>query len=249
VPVLHDMKTKTYTGTETIRLNNFPVLEAIAPNHAFVKELSNDKREEYTVNLSLLSRTTVAFKYRVHIDETNLAAHAPLILKPAWKPQGEMLGVVIEYKLNPAFSTTSVALHNLVLIATYEGARAAGCQTKPTGTHVKDKSLIYWRLGNVTLDGTMQKVVGRLIGAEGGEPKPGVIEARWEFSNPSGHSFGSGLGVSRLDTSGKGKEKMDSSDPFADESASSSGNWVEVESLRKIISGKYDAKQVNVSIA
>lgn len=190
----------------------------------------------------------VAFRYKVHVDETNLASHAPLLLKPAWKPQGEMLGVVIEYGLNPAFSTSSVALRNFVLIAAYEGARAVGCQTKPTGTHLKEKSLIYWRLGDVTLDGTMQKAVGRLIGAEGGEPKPGLIEARWEISSSVGRPLGSGLGVSKLESLVKGKEKADSSDPFADESATSpSGNWVEVESLRKIISGKYDAKQVDVS--
>ncbi len=236
-----------FTGTETVRLNNFPVLEAIAPNHAFVNELSHDKPGEYTVNVSLLSRTMVAFRYKVHVDETNLAAHAPILLKPAWKPQGEKLGVVIEYKLNPAFASSSVALHNLVLIATYEGARAAGCQTKPTGTHLKEKSLIYWRLGDVTLDGTMQKVVGRLIGAEGGEPQPGIIEARWEISSSTGPALGSGLGVSRLEPAGKGKEKSDSSDPFADESITSpSGTWIEVESIKKIISGKYDAKQVDV---
>ena len=213
-----------------------------------MNELSDDKPGEYTVNVSLLSKTVVAFRYKVHVDETNLASHAPLLLKPAWKPQGEKLGVVIEYKLNPAFSTSSVTLHNFILIVTYEGARVAGCQTKPTGTHLKEKSLVYWRLGDVTLDGTMQKVVGRLIGAEGGEPKPGLIEARWEISSSPGRAFGSGLGVSRLEPSGKGKEKIDSSDPFADESVTSpSGNWVEVESLRKIVSGKYDAKQVDVN--
>jgi hypothetical protein len=190
----------------------------------------------------------VAFRYKVHVDETNLAAHAPILLRPAWKLQGEKLGVVIEYSLNPAFASSSVALHNFVLIATYEGARAAGCQTKPTGTHLKEKSLIYWRLGDVTLDGTMQKVVGRLIGAEGGEPKPGLIEARWEISSSAGRAFGSGLGISRLESSGKGKEKADSSNPFADESVTSPGeNWIEVESIRKIVSGKYDAKQVDVS--
>ena len=94
----------------------------------------------------------------------------------------------------------------------------------------------------------MQKVVGRLIGAEGGEPKPGLIEARWEISSSAGRAFGSGLGISRLESSGKGKEKADSSNPFADESVTSPGeNWVEVESIRKIVSGKYDAKQVDVS--
>jgi hypothetical protein len=134
-------------------------------------------------------------------------------------------------------------------MATYEGAKAAGCQAKPTCTHIKDKSLIYWRLGDVTLDGTMRKVVGRLIGAEGGEPKPGLIQAQWEIRGSSGHSLGSGLGISRLDT-GKGKEKDESSDPFADESMGSpatpglGGHWVEVESARKFVSGNYDAKQL-----
>jgi F-BAR domain only protein len=214
-----------------------------------VNELSDDKRGEYTVNVSLLSRTMVAFKYRVHVDELNLASHAPIILKPAWKPQGEKLGVVIEYGLNPAFSSSPISIHNFVLIATYEGARAAGCQTKPTGTHLKEKCIIYWRLGDVTLDGAMQKVVGRLIGAEGGEPKPGLIEARWEISSSTGRVFGSGLGISRLESSGKGKEKAESSNPFADELITSpSGNWIEVESVRKIVSGKYDAKQVDVSV-
>ncbi len=215
-----------------------------------MNELSPDRPGEYSVNLSQLSKTNVAFRYKVHVDESNLAAHAPLLLKPAWRPQGDKLGVVIEYKLNPAFATSPVTVNNLVLMATYEGAKAAGCQTKPTGTHLKEKSLIYWRLGDVTLDSNMQKVVGRLIGAEGGEPKPGLIEARWEVSGSSEHTVGSGLGVSRLDTTGKGKERDESSDPFADESVASPstpspiGKWIEVESLRRLVSGKYDAKQV-----
>jgi F-BAR domain only protein len=190
----------------------------------------------------------VAFRYKVHVDENNMASQAPIILKPSWKQQGERLGFIIEYQLNPEFSANPVSIKNLVLMATYEGARAAGCQAKPTCTHVKDKSLIYWRLGDVTLDSTMRKVLGRLIGAEGREPKPGLIQAQWEIQGTPGHSLGSRLGISRLDT-GKGKEKDESSDPFADELVGSpatpvpGGHWVEVESARKVVSGKYDAKQ------
>jgi hypothetical protein len=114
---------------------------------------------------------------------------------------------------------------------------------------VKDKSLIYWRIGDVTVDNIMQRVIGRLIGSEGAELKPGLIEARWEFQSTAGKPSGSGLGISRLDT-GKGKEKEEV-DPFADESLATSqpavtaeGQWVHVESARKIISGKYDSRQV-----
>lgn len=212
-----------------------------------MNEISADRPGEYTVDLSHIAKTNVAFRYKVHVDETNLSAYAPIILKPAWKPTGDKLGFVIEYSLNPAFSARPVTLKNFVLMAAYEGARAVGCQTKPTGTHLKEKSLVYWRLGDVTLETKAQKVIGRLVGAEGGEPRPGLIEARWEVHGPSEHALGSGLGVSRLDT-GKGKQKEESPDPFADDTVATpaliDGQWIPVESVRKVISGKYDAKQV-----
>lgn len=223
-------------------------MEAIAPNHAFVHEISDERKGEYTVNLSQLTKTAVAFRYKVNVNEASLASHAPIIIRPSWKLQGERLGFIIEYQLNSTFSSKPVEVNNLILIATYDGAKLAGCRAKPTCTHIKDKSLIYWRLGDVTLDSTVRKVVGRLIGAEGGEPKPGLIHAQWEIRGSPGHPLGSQLGISRLDT-GKGKEKDDSSDPFADESIGSpttpgpGEHWVEVESARKIVSGQYDAKQ------
>jgi F-BAR domain only protein len=179
------------------------------------------------------------------------------------------LSFIIEYSLNPAFATGPVTVNNLILMATYEGAKAAGCQTKPAGTLLKEKNIIYWRVGDVTLDasGTAHKVIGRLIGAEGGEPKPGVVEARWEVASSDanniaiGRVLGSGLGISRLDA-GKEKEK-DNLDPFADELTSGGtatanppgsssglgggdGVWVEVESVRRVVSGRYDARQAAV---
>lgn len=231
--------TNDVVGTDTIRLSNFQLLEAIAPNHAFANELSADKPGEYTIDLSQLAKPTVAFRYKVHIDTDNLASQAPTIIKPAWRPQDDKLGLVIEYGLNPAFSTTPITLTNFVILASYEGGKAAGCQTKPTGTHLKEKSLIYWRIGDVTLDTTMQKVIGRLVGAEGAQLKAGTIEVKWEYNSPVG-AGGSSLGVSRLDNGRK--EEVD---PFADDSVAatpSGSSWAEVKSVRKLISGKYDAK-------
>jgi hypothetical protein len=238
--------------SETIRINNFPNLEVIGPNRTFIHPVSLDKPDEFTVDLSHMVKPLVAFTYRVHIDEANLASHGPLRLRPAWKPQVDKLSLVIEYSLNPDCSSVPVTMNSLVLIAMYEGGKASGCQTKPSGTHLKEKSLVYWRLGDVTVSHEWQKVICRFIGSEGAELKPGHIEARWELQGSTGHPVGSGLTLLRLET-GKGKEKEEVADPFADESIASptappAGHWVEVECSRKLVSGKYEARQVQVQV-
>ncbi|KAH8804700.1 Muniscin C-terminal mu homology domain-containing protein [Xylogone sp. PMI_703] len=240
------------SADQLIRINDFPALEAIGPNRTFIHPVSPDKPDEFTVDISPSARpkSSVAFTYRVHIDEANIASHVPLLIKPSWKAQGDKLGLVIEYCLNPEMQTNGgeLVFNNLVLMAMYEGARATGCQTKPTGTHLKEKSLVYWRLGDLTLDKEWHKVICRFIGAEGAELKPGHIEARWEVHGSQTHPLTSGISISRLDA-GKGKEKEEMVDPFADESAppadSSEGpKWVEIETAKKYISGKYEGRQV-----
>jgi hypothetical protein len=182
------------------------------------------------------------------VDEESLASQGPLLLKPTWKLQGDKLGLLIEYSLNPASSTGPVTFSNLVLVAMYQGPRPSTCQTKPSGTHIKEKSLIYWRLGDVTLAHESHKVICRLTGTEGAIPEPGHIEARWEVQGSLGNLVGSRITLSKLEPS-NGKEKEESADPFADESIASptavspAGNWVEIETSRKFISGKYEARQ------
>lgn len=136
----------------------------------------------------------------------------------------------------------------MVLVATYDG-RAAGAQTKPSGTHLKDRHLVYWRLGDVTLSaGDAHKIVCRVLGADGSEPAPGHVEARWEYAVPAGAPpAGSGISVSRLEEGkGKGKEVAPDDDPFADSGSSSAAlgdeRWVDVPVVRKLVSGKYEGK-------
>lgn len=235
---------------------------------------STPSPDEFTLDLSHIpSKTaTPGFTYRVHAEEptsSHLASHCPLVINPAWKPTGDKLGLLLQYKLNPDFTPNAnkpVVLKGFTIIATYTNARASGVQTKPAGTHLKDKHLVYWRLGDVTLQpgADWQKIVCRIIGAENAEPKPGNIETRWEYissgtaweeeedeSSPSG-----GISISRKrEDKGKGKataedEKSDSEDdPFADESAAvsprlkdSNVSWQPVPTVRKIVSGKYEAK-------
>lgn len=174
----------------------------------------------------------------------SLAQHAPLLLKPAWKPQGDKLGLLLQYQLNPSSTLTApVTLQNVVLVATYDG-KASGAQTKPSGTHLKEKHLVYWRLGDVTLTNDVQKIVCRIVGAEGVEPTPGHVEARWEYAATD--MAGSGITISRLDD-GKGKGKEVDDDPFADESVARATlapdqTWVDVPLSRKLVSGKYEGR-------
>ncbi|KAI1081814.1 Muniscin C-terminal mu homology domain-containing protein [Whalleya microplaca] len=237
-----------------IRINNFPALEVIGPNRICVTHDTPEHPEQFNLDLLHMQKTTIAFSYRLHVaSEASAAEHVPILLHPVWKPQGDKLGLLLQYKLNPAFKFASagsgVQLHNLVLFAKYDG-RSSGAQTKPAGTHLKDKHFVYWRLGDVALapGADWQKIVCRIVGEQGAEPKAGVVEARWEFSPPSGTSTegGSGHGhaisVSKLEES-KGKEiELSDDDPFADSAAAPEGRWVEMPSFRNLVSGKYEAR-------
>ncbi|KAL9606619.1 MAG: hypothetical protein Q9179_000205 [Wetmoreana sp. 5 TL-2023] len=239
----HNASEKTSTkSSETIRLENFPVLEKVAPNPAFVTPIVS-RSGEYSVNVSQISRTAVAFKYQVHLEEASLGAHAPVIITPSWKIEATQASVIVNYAFNPAFASPtgrSVTLKNVVVVIQLEGSEAQTCQSKPVGNFSKEKSLIYWKLGEVALDGYAegsQKLLAR-FGTES-EAKPGSVEARWEISGEAAAGLGSGLGLSRSGVS----PDAGSSDPFADESTAGSptGSWKEMKVQRKIMSGKYVA--------
>ncbi|KAI4208542.1 MAG: hypothetical protein LQ346_000052 [Caloplaca aetnensis] len=226
--------------SENIRLENFPVLEKVAPNPSFVTQIPS-KSGEYSVNLSQVSRSAVAFKYQVHLENSNLAAHAPIIITPSWKIEAKQTSVIVSYAFNPAFVSPtgrSVRLKNVAVVINLDNTKTLSCQSKPVGNFSKEKSLIYWKLGDITLDGyaeAPQKLLARF--STESEGKPGSVEARWEISGEAAAGLGSGLGLSQ---SGTLKEEK-SPDPFADESTAGSpiGAWKEVKVQRKIVSGSY----------
>ncbi|KAL9599215.1 MAG: hypothetical protein Q9219_003996 [cf. Caloplaca sp. 3 TL-2023] len=240
--VYNASETNPAASIENIRLENFPVLEKVAPNPSFVTQTPS-RSGEYSVNLAQMFRTAVAFKYQVHLEESNLAAHAPIVITPSWRIEPKQVSVIVSYAFNPAFvspASRSVTMKNVVVMVNLDSTKAQTCQSKPVGNFSKEKSLIYWKLGDITLDGyaeTPQKLLAR-FGTET-EGKPGSVEARWEISGEAAAGLGSGLGLSRP---GSLKEEG-SSDPFADESvaASPSGAWKEVKVHRKLVSGKYVA--------
>ena len=238
-------ETASRTGSENIRLENFPVLEKVAPNPTFITQMPSGSGEYY-VKLSQVTRPSVAFKYQVHLDDTNLAAHAPVSMSPSWKVEPSQASVILTFAFNPAFVSPagrSVALKNVVLSIGIENAKALSCQSKPLGIFSKERSLVYWKLGDMTLDGyaeAPQKLLARFT--TDGEAKAGNVEMKWEIGGEAAAGLGSGLSLSQM---GGSKEEFSGSDPFADEStattATAGTSWKEVPVTRRIMSGKYIA--------
>ena len=237
--------------TQAIRLENFPVLEKVAPNPTFITPLP-DRSGEYAVSVGSIARAAVAFKYQVHLDESSVALHAPIVLTPAWKIEATQASVILSYSLNPAFVSgggggNAVRLQNLTILVNLDGGKATTCQSKPVGTFSKERSLIYWRLGDVTLEAgrPATKVLARF--STESEAKPGSVDARWEIGGEHALGAGSGLEISCSSSSVHPPFPPHSTstsdvDPFADESVGGAGMaWKPVTTVRKLISGKYTA--------
>ena len=226
---------------ENVRLDNFPVLEKVAPNPTFITQTASSG--EYTIGLSHIIRPSVAFKYQVHLEESNLAAHCPVSITPSWKVEPTQSSVILTYAFNPAFVSPTgrrVSLKNVVVFINVQNAKALSCQSKPLGIFSKERNMVYWKLGDMSLDGyaeAPQKLLARFT--TDGEAKAGNVEMKWEISGEAAAGLGSGLGLSQLNSS----KEEGGSDPFADESTSTSaaGTWKEVPVTRKIMSGKYIA--------
>lgn len=246
----------TPTDKQTVRINGFDNIESVSPNSIFVQAPSSSAGE-YVLDVSHLSKTSVAFTYKLQGGSDDdgpfapppppaLQSRVPLLLRAAWKPAGDKLGLVLEYALNPAAAAAAVAhVQNLILVASYEG-RATSAQSRPTCTHLRDKHMVYWRVPDAALaPGQWHKVVCRVSSGPAGaaaaaaaveagaELKPGRVEARWEYVPAA--ATPADVTLSRLEPApaeGKGKEKAAAAaaaalgddlaeepeaDPFADE--------------------------------
>lgn len=234
---------KTDSKADVIRLENFSVLYKVAPNPLFVNQVPG-KSGEYTIDTSQLSRPQVAFKYQVHLEDSALSPYSPVILRPNWKVEATQTSVMLHYSFNHHLLTekTSITLQNVVLVINIEGAKATACQSKPVGTFSREKNMIYWRLGDVTLEKSAESTP-RLLARFGteGEARPGNVEARWEIGGEQAAGLGSSLGISRA-TSGS-REEGGGTDPFADDGtvAGSSAGYRDVTAVRKLTSGTYVA--------
>lgn len=240
-------------GTENIRLENFPVLEKVAPNPAFIEQ--SEQPGAYMVDLSKITKTSVAFHYQVHLDPSNPNSFSPISISTAWKPEPTQTSALLSYSINPSFQlpagAPSVSLSNVIIVCRLDPAagRPTHAQSKPVGNFSKERALIYWRIGDVTLtaDAPAQQLRVRFF--TDGEAKPANVEARWEIEGAKADGLGSGLAVTvQVDGEENGSKEAD---PFADEddlysddkpeTKEKAKRWKAVQGARKITSGTYVA--------
>lgn len=224
---------------EVVSLENFAVLHKVAPNPQFVVSIP-ERSGEYQLDLQAISKSQVGFKYQVHLEENALGSHSPLLLSPVWKIEPHQASVIVNYKFNPTLTANvdKVILSNVVMVLHIENAKATSCMSKPVGTFSRERSQIYWKLGEVVVkkNAAEQRVLARF--ATDGEARAGTVEARWEVNSDQANGLGSDLGLSiKDDPIGK---KGTASDPFSDEVTNDiAAHYKSVAVVRKLVSGKY----------
>ena len=227
-------------GTETIRLDNLGPSDKLAPNPAFIDSIP-DRPGQFTVNLGQITKTQVGFKYQIHVAPEDASAQAPLLLSTQWRVDAKQADCRLHYTLNPEFPADSLTFSDLALIIhtdTSGGAKLISCRASDGFKFRKESGLVYWKIGDVTLnkENPPKPLLARIITE--GEVKPGNAEARWEI----GGSIGSGVTLSKLEeTKGKGRDVEE--DPFADEdddgSQKEKESWKEVTTVKKWRAGSY----------
>ncbi|CAZ83113.1 unnamed protein product [Tuber melanosporum] len=245
---------------ELVRMDNFSVLEKVAPNPAFISSVP-DRAGEYTMSLANIHKTSVAFKYQVHIDEANVAVFAPIIATPIWRLEPHQSSVIIHWKPNPGFrrlsgATGTFTMKNVIFTAGIEGTPATTCQSKPAGTFSRERGRLVWKLGDVLIDPAAgdegaKKLVARF--QTEGQARATPVDMRWEISGEDANTAGSGLTLSSFEKPEKPETaaaaEAEEVDPFADEGgeaksvagADEEGVWKAVNTIRKVMGGKYVA--------
>ncbi|EAS32378.3 uncharacterized protein CIMG_03402 [Coccidioides immitis RS] len=202
--------------SQTVRLDNFQILERVAANPQFVTEVSTipvngaqplesteDRKGEYNVALSSLRgpAPTVAFKYQIHLDPSNLSAYCPVIFSPVWNEQEFQASVIINYSLNPRFVSsgplTSITLQNVVLTVSLdlspvdeetkqprEVARATAAAMHPNiGASFKRKtSSIVWRIPELEVKADGENRFLARFSTTTSWPRKGKLEARFDVA-------------------------------------------------------------------
>lgn len=253
------------SGSARVRLDNFQVLEKVAANPNFVSEAPSDrdreqadeKRGEYTVLLPSISRPapTVAFKYQVHIDQSNTSTYCPVIFKPAWNLEEFQASAIIFYSLNPEFTSTtpgeSITLRNLFLTVNLdtsptdehseprEVARATSAVMHPNAGAIfrRKHSAVIWKLPELEVKaGEDGKFLVR-FSTSSSWPRKGKVEAKFDLPiAPAGN---------RLGISSASMESQKEVDPFADEDSraetpdTQQTTWTDIPTAHKLVAGKY----------
>lgn len=263
---------------QLVRLDNFQILERVAANPQFITEVNANpengaqspenteaRKGEYDVALSSLRgpAPTVAFKYQVHLDPSNLSAYCPVIFRPVWNEQEFQASVIINYYLNPQFLSakplTSVTLQNLLLTVNLdlspidedtkqprEVARASGAAMHPNiGAAFRRKtSSVVWKISELVVKADGENRFLARFTTTTPWPRKGRVEARFDaiFDDTSLQ-----LGISSRQPAAS-SEDAKPADPFSDATGDASEGadiptaretWISLPTTRKLSASRY----------
>ncbi|KAK2772782.1 hypothetical protein FQN53_004452 [Emmonsiellopsis sp. PD_33] len=250
----YNSTTKPPSTPELVRLNNFQILEKVAANPVFVTEAAqsdkgkekvtgdDEKKGEYLVSLPSIARSipTVAFKYQIHLDPSNLSAYCPVLFSPVWNLEEFQASVIINYSINPKFisalPSTALTLKNVVLTVNLdlapeedpvtkqprEVARATGAVMYPnTGAAFRRKiSAVTWKIPELEVSPSGDGRFLARFATTVSWPRKGKVEAKFDVPNANS---GDRLAISAQTTTATGGGPVTKEDdPFADETLGTS---------------------------
>ena len=257
------------TGHEIVRLQNYHQLEKCAANPQFVGTSSGEHQPgTYNIALSSIARPipSIAFKYQLHMSESNLSAFSPILVTQAWQIIEGQANVILMYSLNPAFAPiaspgsspipppSELVLKNVSITVNLDikpstsgepSPKAVNAQMMPVqhAQFKKRSSAVVWKFPELVIKPTQERLLVRFMIENNGTAKKGGVDVKFEAQN----TLGSALGVERLVMGGEATTPMTpAADPFADESearksAEGSQRWEDVQSRKVLVSGKYSA--------
>ncbi|EEP82361.1 conserved hypothetical protein [Uncinocarpus reesii 1704] len=260
-------------ASQVVRLDNFQSLERVAANPQFVSEAAHttvngaqspetteDRKGEYSVSLSSLKgpTPTVAFKYQIHLDASNLSTYCPVIFNPIWNEEEFQASVIINCSLNPQFVSSSplasIVLQNIFLTVSLDlspvdeetkqpraVARATGAAMHPnTGASFRRKtSSVVWRIPEfeVKADGE-NRFLARFTTTTSW-PRKGKVEARFDAITKD---TGLRLGISSQLPAPQGKaDETAEASSHGTEPTTATETWAELPTQRRLSVSRYVA--------
>lgn len=174
-----------YNGTEgsnsPISLRIPRVFNKVLENNSFV-ERSGD--ENYTVDPSkILSRTLGGLKYMINLNESQI----PVIIQQIWKFEDHQASLMVNLKLNSAYSD-SLRLDNFVVsIALSPDVQSTSASSRPQGSFSKEKNRITWRypsplvLNNINSE---EKLIARFLTNGKAKEHESGLQLRFSIIDP-----------------------------------------------------------------
>lgn len=154
----------------------------VLENSTFVEKLDG---QAYRIDTSkILSRTLGGLKYTISLMESQV----PIIMQQVWKFEDHQASLMINLKLNPAYSSSARLDNFVVSVALSPLVQSTSASSRPQGSFSKERNRITWRyqaplLLNAT--GPDEKLIARfLTNGRGSEHESGV-QIRFSAIDPA----------------------------------------------------------------